>query len=57
MTMTPKLSSEATLPRWLVKTLTDDPFPTSSCTACVHARTPSIGRWRGCDPPSVRIAP
>ena len=37
MTIAPKLSSEATLPRWLVKTRTERP-PSESVKRGVHAR-------------------
>src|SRR6185437_6967215 len=42
-TMTPKLSSEATLPRSSRKTLTNDPFQSITCTARVHVLLPVCG--------------
>src|SRR5689334_7748503 len=42
-TMTPKLSSEATLPRSSKKTLTNDPFQCVTCTARAHVLLPVCG--------------
>src|SRR6185312_6484512 len=45
--MTPKLSSEATLPRSSKKTLTNDPFQCITCTARAHVLLPVCGGRAG----------